>query len=184
MANTYPIYFIEEIMKKEKFSYSKILLLTKKKEIRQAMVFCNKGTTIIEVIASLGISVLITMMLVNIYVTSMKNYNDSQKYNRETIDMYEGLMYIDYYVNYNGEEYYIEDSKLYVEGKDGIEKNYIFLKDNEIRVAYKNNSGNGYTSQPLLYGVSEFNLAENENVIFIEIVTISGNKVKKAIGRI
>lgn len=182
-------------MKKQKFSENNYLSyinkkktiktkeVRKRKGIRKYNCNCHHGRTLMEVIITLGISVLITMMIVNIYVTSIKNYNEGQKYDSETIAMYEALIYIDYYVNYDGENYYVQDSKLYVEGKYGERKNYIFLKDNEIRVAYKNGSGNGYTSQPLMYEVSEFNLAENENVIFIEIVTIEGNRVKKAIGR-
>ncbi len=170
-------------MKKQKLSKNKFLSYITKKELSKYNYRCHHGRTLMEVIVTLWISVLITMMMVNIYANSIKNYNESQKYDSETIAIYEALMYMDYYVNYNGEDYYIEDYKLYVEGKEGKRKNYIFLKDNEIRVAYQNNSGNGYTTQPLLYEVSEFNLVENEKVIFIEIVTVAGNRVKKAIGR-
>lgn len=124
------------------------------------------------------------MMVVNIAFNFAKINNETKKYNNELIAAYEALMYIDYYINYSGEEYYVKDYRLYIEGKDGKRKNYIYTSNNEIRIAYKNQNGIGYTSQPILYGVDEFNLIQNKNVIFIEIVTLSGNTVKKAVGRL
>lgn len=123
-------------------------------------------------------------MVVNIAFNFAKINNETKKYNNELVAVYEALMYIDYYINYSGEDYYVKDYRLYIEGKDGERKNYIYTSNNEIRIAYKNQSGIGYTSQPILYDVEELNLIQNKNVIFIEIVMLSGNKVEKAVGRV
>ena len=124
------------------------------------------------------------MMIVNISINFSKINNETKKYNNELTAAYEALMYIDYYINYSSEKYYVKDYRIYIEGKDGERKNYVYASNNEIRIAYKNQSGLGYTSQPILYEVKGFNLIQNKNVIFIEIVMLSGNKFEKSVGRI
>ncbi|WP_040194853.1 hypothetical protein [Clostridium culturomicium] len=144
----------------------------------------NKGKSLIELMTALFIFVLVTLLINNIYSNTMNHYFVSRKLDNSQISLYEALMHIDYYVNFYGENHYIQDERLYVEAKNGKRQNYFYLFNSELRVAYKNESGNGYTSQPLLYGVEKFNLSENEKVIFVEIVTEGGATMRKAMGRI
>lgn len=157
-----------------KVSYIGSKLLSKK----------NKGRSIIELMSALLIFMLVTILITNIFANTMNHYFDSREVDNSDIALYEALMYIDYYINFYGENHYIEEERLYIEAKNGERKNYVYLFDSELRMAYKNETGSGYTSQPLLYEVKEFNLSKNNRVTFIEIVTIGGSKMKKAMGRI
>lgn len=171
------MFFIRGSMKKLKVNSSKIV--KNKKLFTVWYLHPCKGRTLLELITALSISVLITMMLVNIYVRSIKNYNETQQYDSEVTSIYEALMYIDHYIN-DSLDYHVGNQKIFVTDKYGKVGNYIFLNAGNIRVAYKNGSG----ALPLLYDVSEFNLNQNGKVIFIEIVTKKGNVGKKAVGRI
>lgn len=144
----------------------------------------NKGKSLIELMTALFIFVLVTLLITNIYGNTMNHYFVSRKLDNSQISLCEALMYIDYYVNFYGENHYIDKERLYIEAKDGERTNYFYLFNSELRIDYKNDRGNGYTPQPLLYGVEEFNLSENEKVIFVEIVTKGGATMRKAIGRI
>lgn len=144
----------------------------------------NQGRSLVEVMSALFISTLVTLVIVNMYANTMKYYLRAREIDNTSMTLCEAVMYIDYYINYVGEKYYIENSRLYIEGNKGERKNYIYLFDSDLRIAYKNSSNNGYTSQPILYDVQEFNLSVNKEVIFVEIITKSGEKIKKAIGRI
>lgn len=144
----------------------------------------NKGRSLIELMSALFIFMLVTILITNIFANTMNHYFGSRKVDNSDVALYEALMYIDYYINFYGEKHYIEERRLYIEAQNGERKNYIYLFDSELRMAYKNETGSGYTSQPLLYEVREFNLSKNNRVTFIEVVTINGLKMKKAIGRI
>lgn len=144
----------------------------------------NKGRSLIELMSALFIFMIVTILITNIFANTMNYYFGSRKIDNSDIALYEALMYIDYYINFYGENHYIEQHRLYIESQNGERKNYVYLFDSELRMAYKNEVGSGYTSQPLLYEVREFNLSKNNRVTFIEIVTMGGLKMKKAIGRI
>lgn len=144
----------------------------------------KKGQSLMELMCTLYIFAMATMVVANIFTNTMNHYFSSRKVDHSEIAVHEALMYIDYYVNFSGEAHYIKDGRLYVDFKEGKLTNYIYLKDSNLRVAYVNEGGTFYTSQALLYGIKEFNLSENGKVTFVEIVTLAGIKVKKAIGRI
>lgn len=144
----------------------------------------HRGRSLIELMLVLFIFILTSGIIVNIYTNTMRNYFASRKVDGSEIALYEALSYMDSHLNFSGERYYIKDSRLYTEFNDGKLKNYFYLSNSDLRVAYSNDYGSSYTSQPLLYDVKEFNLSKNNKVIFVEIITLEGIKMKRAIGKI
>lgn len=144
----------------------------------------KSGKSVLELISALFIFTMVTFIITAMFTNNIGHYLKNRKLDHSQIAIQEALMYIDYYINYYGENYYVEDARLYIEGKDGGRKNYIYLNGDELRVAYKNQTGTGYTSQPLLYEVEELKLFQNGRVVFMEISIKGGYKMKKSLGRI
>ncbi len=141
-----------------------------------------KGVTLLELIAALSISSLIITVVISSYSLWMKSYKEKIYYSSEVTGIYEALMYVDYHVNYRGEECFLRNGDIIIPTSKG--EDYISLKGDELRVFYKNKTSVGHTYQPLLYGVKEFSIVENGKVLFIKIVTNKGVSGERAIGKI
>lgn len=142
----------------------------------------NKGATLVEVMVVLFVNVMLIMLITNTLNMFKKEYSN---YSSALISAHEALMFMDYYMNFVGEEFYIGDGKIYILSSSGKKCDYIALRDEEVGIFYMNkDEGRGitYTYQPILYNVKQFSIFQNKEVLHITIITKDGLEVKKTIG--
>lgn len=153
------------------------------KEIVQEVIMKkSKGITLVEAIVVLFINA----MLIMVITTSLHIFKkDYKNYSAGLISAHEALMFIDYYIKYVGEDFYIDEDKIYILSLEGEKCDYIAKKDNEIGIFYMNKDdgmGTAYTYQPILYNVSNFYVFQNKAILNVKIITNDGLEVKKTIG--
>lgn len=142
----------------------------------------NKGFTLIEVMVVLFINVMLVMLITTTLPLFKKKYNN---YSPALISSHEALMFIDYYINCVGEEFYVADGKIYILSSSGKKCDYIAKRDSEIGIFYMNKEeeeGVTYTYQPILYNVNQFIIFQNKEVLHIKIITKDKREVKKTVG--
>lgn len=139
----------------------------------------TKGFSISEVIVYVAIAsmtLLLILSTINMYV---KNYIALSKYSNDFTTTCEALMYIEREIN-RGKSAYLCDGNLYINKTNKVQPEIVKLEGSTLYYEYKDD-GIGYTKQPILYGVKEFILDENGNVIYIKINTMDGVIGEKAV---
>ena len=149
----------------------------------------NKGISLVELILVVCINSIIMVLIATTFNLWIKEYKCRKSYNVQLTSAYEAIMYIDYYINYKSKGCRVEDNKIICNVDKKIGEEVIYLDKDELKVFYlneiqKDEGSTSYTSQPLLYGVKNFEAKKLNKVLYIKIVTEGGIEVEKTIGKV
>jgi len=137
----------------------------------------KKGLTIIELIISLSLVTVIMFVIVSAFVSFSKIYKNTSQYSKSNVNTKEALFFIEKEIEEYGSRALIKDNTLYIH-KNAYTKNKVGRNANTLYYYYQ--EGNkGYTSQPLLYDVTLFEVKEKENLIYVKLKIKDGKEFER-----
>lgn len=142
----------------------------------------NKGSTLIEVIVATFLIVLNVTLVSSIFIKEFKDYNVAIQSHKEEVNINEGLNFIENEIKNLKASVEVKDGEIILKYNDSQRKR-IYFKNNILRISTSNNYGGAEQgNNRILYDpIKNFRIGSNNKLLYIEIVSMKGNKYSKCL---
>ena len=147
--------------------------------------FCkNKGFTLVEIVAAISITCILSMAVFSIYMFFIRNFKASVISNKEEFYINESFRYIESEILKGNKEVKFNQNsielKRYLKSAVFEEVDYIRLEGNRLVIVHTK-MGYHEATNVFLRNITGFNTEKNGEVVVINIITDKGEKYSKCL---
>lgn len=144
----------------------------------------KKGFTLLELVISLSIVSVLTMIIIKMFFCEVKNYKNFIRQDRSENYSKEALRFIETQVeDVTNKDIKIEGKKLTIKKKNGdiniIEKKPNSNKKYKIIINYYKNINSTWTPDIIVENIEDFIIYRNKNIIYVTIEIENGVKFER-----
>lgn len=144
----------------------------------------KKGSTLIELLLAISISLIVIPLVLNIFLYQIKTYNKTLQNNKNCFSVNEAFMYIQHQVKNNTKEVNVGSKELLLFKTNNTEKHQISIHNNNLVITYYKKYGDIYYyngSNNILTKIQDFNVEQYNNYINISIDYKNGKRYSRCI---